>query len=43
VPGREIGDLGKDIRARKPARLPVVMTREEVNGLLGNLASGRTG
>jgi site-specific recombinase XerD len=30
VLGREIGDLGKVIRARKPKRLPVVMTRDEV-------------
>ena len=30
VLGREIGDLGELIRARKPKRLPVVMTREEV-------------
>ena len=30
VLGREIGDLGEIIRARKPKRLPVVMTREEV-------------
>lgn len=26
VPGREVDDLGEVIRARKPARLPVVMT-----------------
>ena len=26
VPGREIGDLGEVIRARKPKRIPVVMT-----------------
>ena len=25
----EVGDLGEVIRARKPKRLPVVMTREE--------------
>ncbi len=29
VIGREVGDLGEVIRARKPARLPVVMTHEE--------------
>ena len=34
---REIGDLGEVIRARKPKRLPVVMTREEVKALLGRL------
>jgi|LQYC01.1.fsa_nt_gi site-specific recombinase XerD len=28
---REIGDLGEVVRARKPKRLPVVMTREEVS------------
>jgi len=30
VLGREIGDLGEVIRAGKPKRLPVVMTRQEV-------------
>jgi integron integrase len=34
---REVGDLGKVIRARKPARLPVVMTRNEVKTVLANL------
>lgn len=34
---REIGDLGDVIRARKPKRLPVVMTREEVRAVLGHL------
>jgi integron integrase len=34
---REIGNLGEVIRARKPKRLPVVMTREEVKVLLGRL------
>ena len=29
VLGREVGDLGVIIRARKPKRIPVVMTREE--------------
>jgi len=37
VLGREIGDLGEVIRARKPRRLPVVMTREEVKAVLGHL------
>ena len=35
VIGREVGDLGdlgEVIRARKPTRLPVVMTREAVTG-----------
>jgi integron integrase len=37
VIGREVGDLGDVIRARKPKRLPVVMTREEVKAVLGCL------
>jgi integron integrase len=37
VLGREIGDLGDVIRARKPKRLPVVMTREEVKAVLAHL------
>jgi integron integrase len=37
VLGREIGDLGEVIRARKPKRLPVVMTREEVKTVLSHL------
>ncbi len=34
VIGREVGDLGMVIRARKPTRLPVVMTRDEVKAVL---------
>jgi integron integrase len=34
---REIGDLGEVIRARKPSRLPVVMTREETRAVLSHL------
>jgi len=34
---RSLGDLGKVIRARKPTRLPVVMTREEVRAVLSRL------
>ena len=34
---RKIGDLGEVIRARKPSRIPVVMTREEVKAVLGHL------
>jgi integron integrase len=34
---RDIGDLGHIIRARKPRRLPVVMTRDEVKAVLGQL------
>lgn len=37
VLAREIGDLGEVIRARKPKRLPVVMTREEAKAVLGQL------
>lgn len=37
VIGREVGDLGEVIRARKPKRLPVVMTREEVKSVLQQL------
>jgi len=37
VIGREVGDLGKVIRARKPTRLPVVMTRDVVKAVLANL------
>lgn len=33
VISREVGDLGKVIRARKPTRLPVVMTRDEVKAV----------
>jgi integron integrase len=41
VIGREVGDLGEVIRARKPARLPVVMTREEVKSVLANLTGDK--
>lgn len=34
---REVGDLGNVVRARKPKRLPVVMTREEVKAVLTQL------
>jgi integron integrase len=34
---REVGDLGDVIRARKPIRLPVVMTKDEARTVLGNL------
>ncbi len=37
VVGRDVGDLGEVIRARKPERRPVVMTREEVKAVLENL------
>jgi integron integrase len=38
---REVGDLGEVIRARKPTRLPVVMTREEVKAVLGQLTGDK--
>ncbi|MBN1359879.1 MAG: integron integrase [Sedimentisphaerales bacterium] len=41
VIGREVGDLGEVIRARKPKRLPVVMTREEVKAVLANLSGDK--
>ena len=41
VIGREVGDLGEVIRARKPTRLPVVMTREEVKTLLASLSGDK--
>jgi integron integrase len=37
VIGREVGDLGEVIRARKPKRLPVVLTRDEVKAVLAHL------
>lgn len=37
VIGRELGELGEVVRARKRRRLPVVMSREEVKALLANL------
>jgi site-specific recombinase XerD len=33
----EPGDLGELVRAKQPGRLPVVLTREEVRGLLDRL------
>jgi len=35
---RDIGELGEVIRARKPTRLPVVLTRDEVKAVLSNLS-----
>jgi integron integrase len=35
VLGIDLGSLGEVVRARKPHRLPVVMTREEVRAVLG--------
>lgn len=38
VIGRHIGNLGELIRAAKPKRLPVVLTRDEAKDVLSNLA-----
>lgn len=37
VLGRQVGELGDVIRARRPRRLPVVMTRHEVKAVLAEL------
>lgn len=37
----EVGDLGEVIRARKPKRLPVVMTKDEVKAVLANMAGDK--
>ena len=37
VLGRSVGDLGGVVRARKPKRLPVVMTRDEVRAVPGQM------
>jgi len=37
VLGREVGDFGQVIRARRPSRLPVILTREEVKAVLTRL------
>ncbi len=37
VLGVDLGDLGDVVRARKPKRLPVVMTRTEVRSVLGQM------
>jgi len=41
VIGREVGELGEVIRARKPKRLPTVMTREEVKAVLRQLSGDK--
>lgn len=41
VIGRKVGDLGEVIRARKPRRMPVVMTRDEVKAVLGHLTGDK--
>lgn len=37
VLGRDLGELGKFERARRPERIPVVLSREETRALLGKL------
>lgn len=41
VIGRDLGDLGELVRARKPKRLPVVLTRQEVKEVLANLSDDK--
>lgn len=41
VIGREVGDLGEVIRARRPRRLPVVLTPDEVKAVLGQLTGDK--
>ena len=41
VIGWEVGDLGEVIRALKPSRRPVVMTREEVKAVLNRLTGDK--
>jgi len=38
---RQLGDLGDLVRARRPKRLPVVLTRPEVKAVLGNLTGDK--
>ena len=41
VLGLQIGDLGEIVRARRPTRLPVVLTRPEVKAMLGQLTGDK--
>ena len=41
VIGREVGDLGDLIRARRPLRVPVVMARDEVKVVLAQMSGDR--
>lgn len=41
VIGREVGALGDVVRAKKPKRLPVVMSRNEVKAVLANLSGDK--
>jgi len=38
---KPVGDLGNVIRARKPQHVPVVLTRDEVKAVIGNLKDDR--
>ncbi|OHE64217.1 MAG: integrase [Treponema sp. GWB1_62_6] len=39
--GQKIGELGEIVRAKKPLRLPVVMSRDEVRAVLDNLSGDK--
>jgi len=41
VLGRELGEFGDVIRACRPKRLPIVLTREEVKAVLGQLTGDK--
>ena len=41
VIGREVGELGEVVRARRRRRLPVVMSRKEVKAVLANLTGDK--
>ena len=41
VLNREIGHLGQVIRAKRPRRLPVLLTRDEVQAILANLSGDK--
>ncbi len=40
VLGKSVGELGEPVRAKRPHRLPVVMTRDEVRAVLGHMTGG---
>ena len=42
VLNREIGEIKGVIRARKPKRLPVVLTKDEVKTVIGNLKGDKS-
>ena len=41
VIGCQVGDLGEVIRSRKPKRLAVVLTRDEVKSVLGQMTGDK--